>query len=83
MRKTDLVKEFSKAFNVTQSDAESMISYVLDTCHDKAIEDKHVYFGNHKFERKDRAARKGRNLATGETIHIPGKTIVQYRNFGE
>ena len=32
-----------------------------------------------KLVKKDRAARMGRNPATGETIQIPAKTVVKFR----
>ena len=32
-----------------------------------------------KFCLKEKAARKGRNPATGETIQIPAKTVVKFR----
>lgn len=32
-----------------------------------------------KLVKKDRAARQGRNPATGETIQIPAKTVVKFR----
>ncbi|MBT6691459.1 HU family DNA-binding protein [Candidatus Parcubacteria bacterium] len=32
-----------------------------------------------KLVKKDRAARMGRNPATGESIHIPAKTVVKFR----
>jgi DNA-binding protein HU-beta len=32
-----------------------------------------------KLVKKDRAARMGRNPATGEQIHIPAKTVVKFR----
>ncbi|MFA6307563.1 MAG: HU family DNA-binding protein [Patescibacteria group bacterium] len=32
-----------------------------------------------KLIKKKRAAREGRNPATGETIHIPAKTVVKFR----
>lgn len=32
-----------------------------------------------KLVKKNRAARMGRNPATGESIHIPAKTVVKFR----
>lgn len=32
-----------------------------------------------KLVKKHRAAREGRNPATGESIHIPAKTVVKFR----
>lgn len=32
-----------------------------------------------KMVKKDRAARMGRNPATGESIHIPAKTVLKFR----
>ena len=32
-----------------------------------------------KMVKKDRAARQGRNPATGETIQIPAKTVLKFR----
>jgi DNA-binding protein HU-beta len=32
-----------------------------------------------KLQKKHRAAREGRNPATGESIHIPAKTVVKFR----
>lgn len=32
-----------------------------------------------KMVKKHRAAREGRNPATGESIHIPAKTVVKFR----
>ncbi|MDP3970187.1 MAG: HU family DNA-binding protein [bacterium] len=32
-----------------------------------------------KVQKKDRKARMGRNPATGESIHIPAKTVLKFR----
>ena len=80
MNKAEMVTKVADQFEITKKDAEEYISFILDTCAKEAMEDGKVRIGDHRFERVERAARKGRNPKTGEEIHIPAKSKLMYRN---
>ena len=80
MNKVEMVDKVAEQFGITKKDAEEMLMYVLDTCVGAALKDGRVRIGTHRFEKYERAERKGRNPRTGEVIDIPSKTKVTYRN---
>lgn len=66
-------------FGMTRKDAEAAVTRVLDTVVDGAMSDGRAQCGRHIFTKKVRASRTGRNPKTGETIQIPERTIVMYK----
>lgn len=80
MNKVEMVDKVSGKFGVTKKDAEELITFVLDECATAALKDGRVRFGSHRFEKVERAGRKGRNPKTGAVIEIPPKVKVTYRN---
>lgn len=80
LTKSQLMTLLSEAWGVSKKDAEahynSLVSLVYKQV-DKAGEIALPGLG--KLEKKSRAARSGRNPATGETIQIPAKTVLKFR----
>ena len=82
MTKAELVESVQKALGkeATKRIAEDAVKAVLESIAKGVKKDKKVQliaFGT--FVPKKRAARMGRNPATGETISIPAKTVVKFR----
>lgn len=72
MRKADLVAAVAAKTNMTQTAVEKVITAALDTIMDTvAAGDKVTFTGFGSFEKRDRAARQGRNPQTGAVIEIP------------
>lgn len=80
MNKAEMVTKVAEQFDTTKREAEEFVTFILDTCAAEAKENGRVRIGDHRFERVERAARKGRNPKTGEEIMIPARTKVMYRN---
>lgn len=80
MNKVELVEKVAQEFGTTKVEAEKIAMFVLGACFDAALADGKVRVGPHRFERVERAKRKGRNPQTGEEIEIPARTKVTYRN---
>jgi len=80
MNKAELIKAIAKKAEVTQAVAEkclnAFIDVITETLKDKKEEVKLVGFGTFKVVK--RAARKGKNPRTGETIEIPAKEVVKF-----
>lgn len=76
MKKTELVNEVSSKADLTKKDATAAVNAVFNVITHtlkKGEEVQIVGFGS--FEVRDRAARKGRNLQTGEEIIIPAVKV--------
>ena len=72
MNKTQLVGIVAEKAGMTKKDAEVAVNAVLEAIADGLAEgDKVALLGFGTFEVNERAARKGRNPATGEEIDIP------------
>ena len=80
MNKVELVEKVASEFGMTKAEAEKCAMFVLESCFQAALTDGKVRVGSHRFERVERARRKGRNPQTGEEIEIPARTKVTYRN---
>lgn len=75
MTKTELVKTAAEAAGVTQADAGKVLDAITDAIIDAVkAGDKVTLVGFGTFEPVTRAARKGRNPATGKEIDIAAKT---------
>ncbi|MBR6789752.1 MAG: HU family DNA-binding protein [Oscillospiraceae bacterium] len=71
MTKTDLISAVAVKTGLTKKDAEKAVSAVLETITDSLTSGEKVSLvGFGTFEVRERAAREGKNPATGEVISI-------------
>jgi len=80
MNKGDLIKTVADTAGVSQGQATDAVQAVFDTI-EKTLKsgDKASFVGFGTFSTTHRAARDGRNPATGETIKIKAKTVVKFK----
>lgn len=72
MNKTTLIAQIAEKSGLTRKQAEAALNALTDTITETLkAGDKVQMMGFGSFEIKERAARTGRNPATGETIEIP------------
>ena len=72
MYKSELVASVAEVAELTKKDAEKAVNAVFASVQKALVEDDKVQIiGSGTFEVRTRAARKGRNPQTGETIEIP------------
>ena len=72
MNKSELVASVAEVAELTKKDAEKAVNAVFASVQKALVEDDKVQLiGFGTFEVRTRAARKGRNPQTGETIEIP------------
>ena len=72
MNKSELVASVTDVAELTKKDAEKAVNAVFASVQKALVEDDKVQIiGFGTFEVRTRAARKGRNPQTGETIEIP------------
>jgi len=76
MNKEELVAEIAKSAKVTKKDAADVLTATLETI-EIAVKkgDKVTLVGFGTFERRERAARTGRNPQTGKEIKIAAKKV--------
>ena len=80
MNKAELINVVSAAAEVSQKDAETVITATLDAITDALKEGEKVQLvGFGSFEVKKRAARVGRNPKTKEPIEIPASTVPVFK----
>jgi len=76
MNKQDLVKKIARDAEVTQRQASVMVDSMINIVMEAVAKGEKVQLlGFGTFEAKHRAARVGRNPATGEAVEIP-ETVV-------
>lgn len=72
MNKTELINAVAETSGLTKKDSEIALNAILDTIQSAMKNgDKVQLVGFGSFEVKERAARTGKNPATGATIEIP------------
>jgi len=72
MNRTQLVEAIAAKAELTKKDADSFLSAYIETLTDAMkADDKVTIVGFGTFEVRERAAREGRNLQTGEPMQIP------------
>ncbi|AQR61129.1 DNA-binding protein [Brevundimonas sp. LM2] len=76
----ELIAAVSKDAGVSQADAGRVLESFVKTIHASLIDGGDVRISNlGVFDTADRAAREGRNPATGETIKIAASKAVRFR----
>jgi DNA-binding protein HU-beta len=80
MNKKELIARVKENCEITSSDAEKYVNEVFNVITEALAEGETVVVtGFGKFEVKEKAARTGRNPATGETIQIAAKTVPNFK----
>ena len=80
MNKTELVAEIAKKANISKKDAESALKAFTDTVGAQLKKgDKIQLVGFGTFEVAERAAREGKNPATGEKIKIKASKAPKFK----
>lgn len=77
--KLGLIMDVANRLNVPKKEAQHICEQVFDAiANTVAVKGAQNWPGFGKFERVERAARKGHNPRTGETIDIPAKNAVTF-----
>ncbi|HET8665625.1 MAG TPA: HU family DNA-binding protein [Nocardioides sp.] len=80
MNKTELVETIAEETGLTKRDAEQALKATLNAITDAvAAGEKVTLPGFGTFERRDRAAREGRNPQTGETLKIAKSKVPAFK----
>ena len=80
MNKTELVAAMAEKASLSKKDAEGALKAFIDVVTDELKKGEKVQLvGFGSFEVTERAAREGRNPATGEAIHIDAKKTVKFK----
>ena len=80
MSKSALLGMLAEKTSMSRKDVAAMWDMIVDTAYKQAkTVGEFTLPGLGKLVKKNRAARQGRNPATGATIQIPAKTVVKFR----
>jgi len=80
LTKSALISFLAEKTNMSRKDVTAFWDILVDTAYKQAKSAGEITLpGLGKLMKKARAARQGRNPATGETIQIPAKTVVKFR----
>jgi DNA-binding protein HU-beta len=80
MSKAQLVALLAEKSGHPKKDVSIMLDLLTETAYKEVkTNGEFTVPGFGKLVKKNRAARQGRNPATGETIQIPAKTVVKFR----
>ena len=80
MNKADLINALAAKNEISKKDAEKAVNSVLDLIGDALKNgDKVQIMGFGSFEVKERAARTGKNPATGESIQIAASKAIVFK----
>lgn len=80
INKEALVKSVADKTQTTKKEAKEAVEAVFGSIHNALAEGKKVQLiGFGSFEVRDRAARKGHNPQTGETIEIPATKVPAFK----
>jgi DNA-binding protein HU-beta len=80
MNKTELIEELARRADLSKSQAQTALEATLDTIQEQVQQGNKVSitgFGN--FERRERAARTGRNPQTGEEMQVPASKAPAFK----
>ena len=76
MNKEELVQEVAKKANVTQKETAEVLGALIDTIQKSVAKGQRITLvGFGTFERRERAARTGRNPQTGKELKIPARKV--------
>lgn len=79
LTKSQVMAELSERWGVSKKQAGEMYDAFVAVVHQEIKRSGEMVFpGLGKMVKKHRAARMGRNPATGETIKIPAKTVLKF-----
>jgi DNA-binding protein HU-beta len=80
MNKSQLLNHLAEKSGHTRKDVAAFLDLLVQTAYGEAKRSGEFTIpGLGKFLKKNRAASKGRNPATGAEIQIPAKTVVKFR----
>lgn len=80
MTKSALLNMLAEKSGMTRKDVASFLDMMVQVAYDETKKNGEFTIpGLGKLLKKHRAARSGRNPATGATIQIPAKTVVKFR----
>ena len=78
MTKSQIIAAVAEKANISKAEAKAALEGLAELAYEGAA-DGFTIPGIGKLVKVDRAARMGRNPATGETIQIPAKTVLKFR----
>ena len=78
MTKSQIIAAVAEKSDISKAQAKDALEALATLAYEGAA-DGFTIPGIGKLVKVDRAARMGRNPATGETIHIPAKTVLKFR----
>lgn len=79
MNRTQLISTVAEKTGLKKKDAEAAVAAVLEAVEASLVAGEKVQlFGFGNFSVEERAARQGRNPATGETITIPASKQIKF-----
>jgi DNA-binding protein HU-beta len=80
LTKSQLYTTLSERTEMSKKDVTTFMEALTNLVYDEVKSSGEITLpGIGKLVKKDRAARMGRNPATGEQIHIPAKVVVKFR----
>ena len=80
MTKTQFMLTLSEMMGVSKKEAAAFWEKFVELSYSEVLNSGEFPLpGLGKLVKKDRAARMGRNPATGEPLHIPAKVVVKFR----
>ncbi len=80
MNKSQLLQTLAEKSGKSRKEVSEMLEMIVDLAYSEAKKNGEFTLpGLGKLQKKARAARMGRNPATGESINIPAKTVVKFR----
>lgn len=80
MTKSGFIAFLAEKSNMSKKDVATFWDLIVDTAYSQAKSAGEITLpGLGKLMKKNRAARQGRNPATGATIQIPAKTVCKFR----
>jgi len=80
MNKTDLIQTVADKAALSKKDSEKAVNAVLDGIMETVADGEKVQIiGFGTFERRERAAKMGRNPSTGEKIEIPATRVPAFK----
>ena len=80
MNKSQLLAHLAEKSGKSKKEVTEWLELIVDTAYSEAKKNGEFTLpGLGKLQKKHRAARMGRNPATGATISIPAKTVVKFR----